>query len=1007
MTDPTSMMLDPLSSALRCPCCGEANWHHLGPTVQYHIPNSSAGGVPSNVSFIGFMPSSHIKDCPHSTSATAPPGTAQAAAPAMPSSVILPDGTEVVPLAQLSQQQQLALQQQGFLLAHPATGIPPRPFSAAAAYPPQQQHLPHQHPQQQFMRPLWDPFQTGASNLVATSTAAATTAMAAPSRPQQFSMKASLRRQSSLDSSTTEIKYAAFSDGEADRVTARLEGSPGGRGGQVSDGGGGGRSGRRSHHHHYHRRTSTASISGDSITLKGSGGLRHHRVSMPHYATMSRATMEYQQLRGGRGGGGGHVMLLPWEQQMASNANNGNMVVSGGREADLRKGALRYSSQPFLNATGECGTTMVGSAVATQGGTEGSGEGGGGGGGGILGANILDYSMPTPSSHLVASINPTSAANASLLPATQTANAPVAAKDAVPPHPKKGPPPLASKAQLERLNYKTSAVITKIQPLTSTQQQRPGAPSGPLPHQPRYVRPVSEQGGRIADHEYLFPDLPPPPDALLDGPVGSASSGQAGGGAVVNGGATDSTQSELQNSRSSSLDDLQQWVSSAADLTRARQQQQQSKQQNFNTLPSNMGNQGAKERQHGESMKSTVNGVKKRTTYNPGYRSSSSSSSTAPGQVSSSSGSRQSNSKSGAVRVDLSFADKSIRRPDSAPDLASDSGSPRRLPILTSSINNNNSNSSGCSSSNAPVPSASITARPGGLKHRSLERHSSLDQGRGRGRSPSSRPGSNIGGKRVMFTGVSDDDDDDDIDTASDSQQVADDEDEDHQRGLQQKQQQQQQQQQQIQMRKRMTPPGTASSVGIRRPMTKKAPEPTMDDIWVLRSDGKTNSSKKAEAAAAAVMEPRVPVTGVVIAQPQPCGPMTNSQYLTGPTVMAVPKITTNAAHPAAISSSQKKATPPTRPAAFTMAAAANGTPRPPAPTAMVNIRPPPPPPPPRTTPAMPSVQQQQQQPMPPPPARPVNPALQRPALMAGVGGPQVNESPDEGYHEDDGSEVL
>ena len=33
---------------------------------------------------------------------------------------------------------------------------------------------------------------------------------------------------------------------------------------------------------------------------------------------------------------------------------------------------------------------------------------------------------------------------------------------------------------------------------------------------PPYQQPVCQQVNRIADDEYLFPDLPPPPDALLD-----------------------------------------------------------------------------------------------------------------------------------------------------------------------------------------------------------------------------------------------------------------------------------------------------------------------------------------------------------------------------------------------------------------------------------------------------------------------------------------------------------
>ncbi len=99
------MLIDPLSGAIqpaRCPCCGEANnWHHMGPTVQYHFPPHAMTATPAaanpNVSFIGFMPTSAAattagKECTHQHQ-----------------SVILPDGTEVIPLAQLTPQQQVMI----------------------------------------------------------------------------------------------------------------------------------------------------------------------------------------------------------------------------------------------------------------------------------------------------------------------------------------------------------------------------------------------------------------------------------------------------------------------------------------------------------------------------------------------------------------------------------------------------------------------------------------------------------------------------------------------------------------------------------------------------------------------------------------------------------------------------------------------------------------------------------------------------------------------------------
>ena len=58
--------------------------------------------------------------------------------------------------------------------------------------------------------------------------------------------------------------------------------------------------------------------------------------------------------------------------------------------------------------------------------------------------------------------------------------------------------------------------------------------------------------------DYLFPGLPPPPDVELP----AALRPTVAGGSSVTGG-------DSNNSRSSSLDDLHQWVSSAADMTAA------------------------------------------------------------------------------------------------------------------------------------------------------------------------------------------------------------------------------------------------------------------------------------------------------------------------------------------------------------------------------------------------------------------------------------------------------
>ncbi len=290
--------------------------------------------------------------------------------------------------------------------------------------------------------------------------------------------------QVSLDSGTQEMKYAAFSDGEAERVTSaasRFE-AGGGDVGQVSDGGGGGgRSSRRGHHghHHHHRRSSAASISGDSVTRESIGRHHHQRLSMPHYVTMSRTSR--QAAAAAEGGA-----ALPWDFQASSAwgqtaAGNNFAFFAAGGGGDLRKGALRYSSQPFLNAAF---TGAAGGAAAVPGGT--------------LGANILDYSMPlapqvsaasaaaaarftSPSSQIVSSgfppsssggvakgISPSSVAVTTTVAASSSSTSVASASRdgasaSIPPHPSKGPPPLASKSQLERLNYKTSAVITKIQ----------------------------------------------------------------------------------------------------------------------------------------------------------------------------------------------------------------------------------------------------------------------------------------------------------------------------------------------------------------------------------------------------------------------------------------------------------------------------------------------------------------------------------------------------------------
>ena len=459
----------------------------------------------------------------------------------------------------------------------------------------------------------------------------------------------------------------------------------------------------------------------------------------------------------------------------------------------------------------------------------------------FLGANILDFSLPVG--------NPNAMAPEPLKPL----------------RPKKGPPPIASKSQLERLNYKSSAVITKpcsSENLIKVQESKLAlGQQQQSQQQPRYVLPVSQQTNLIQNQDYLFPDLPPPPDALLDPP--------------------DSSQNEFQNSRSSSLDDIQQWVSSTADMATISGNADfaSNGQREFNTLPAGgrMNHQtsdSSRRRRNRifspqtEAKQLILNGVVRKRPMMITHRSSSSSSSTTiPSKM------------SGAVKIDLSCADKSIRRPGSAPDLASDG------------------------SADSPRPRQ---IRPGGLKTRIIPNNSTLER---RSRKNSQSPGRS-GGKHVMFQGVSDDEEEEE--TASESQQVADDEDEEKGGKVQ----------------------------------GKKA-----EEVWVLRQTQQIGNiaSHPHQTQPQQPRLPEVQVTGVVIAHPQPCQP-----------IVPVFKPAGNAA----FSHSPRFGNQGMRP---------------------------PPPPPPRTTPQLP---------------RPANPVLQRPALLQ-VGQQQVNESPDEGYHEDENSDLL
>ena len=399
--------------------------------------------------------------------------------------------------------------------------------------------------------------------------------------------------------------------------------------------------------------------------------------------------------------------------------------------------------------------------------------------------------------------------------------------------------------------------------------------SGPPP---KYQQPVSQQVS-LENSDYLFPDLPPPPDALLDNTTASASPDPP---------------SFQQNSRCSSLDDLT-WVTSAAEMSRSLQQNEL--QTVTPLLPPKMGfhrpsgSFQSDQRSHTlPSQPSTafkcqqpISIMKKRASNPIELRRS-----------------------SGAVKVDLSSADKTIRRPGSEPDL--------KMSPMRSSIRNS-------TGSNDP--------------RYDPKRLSGMSQG---------------SMKKVMFSGLASDDGEND-----DSQSHP----RDPKNGA----------------NKPQDPTGGGGS-----------------DVWVLRYNDPLPGS--ADLRTLQALDDDVPVTGVVIAQPQPCKfvlaqqqQMLQQQQSACILLQAQTPITS-------VSPTKKtKATPP--------------------------------PPPPRTTPVNPNNQgasaaagvalngngtagaggvleagPQGAAGFGP---RPPNPNVQRPAQHG-----QFHESPDEGYHEDDaGSEVL
>lgn len=565
---------------------------------------------------------------------------------------------------------------------------------------------------------------------------------------------------------------------------------------------------RSNRRHQLTRRSSTLSMAGDQRWRLDSVA--------PHYVTISRASQQHLNQIGQKAWPGPGSHFKPGQ-------------VFTPRK--LEKDSIRYSSQPFLSN-------------------------------GKLGSNILDFgSSPTnapPPSSMASGVS--LIANRQSLPHGPKTNS--VRKSSL-----SGPPPQASKAQLERLNYKTCAVMPKFKDLVP---------------QPRYQKPVSEQASHIANDEYLFPDLPPPPDALLDDDSGKGIHLKD-----VN----------LASSRSSSLDDLQQWVTSAADITAAANKAAAKAVNGFNTLPSNMASnyhpaylnypmqQYPSQNAHSNQIQLALNGVRRYRTPEANHQHS-----------------HHLRKGSGAVKVDLTFADKSIRRPDSAPDLAQEevsSQSPHVSPFRQQS---------------------QFHRRPGGLKQKSLGRTSSVDGRKGGVKKIGCSPGK---GKHVMFTGVSD------ADSPSETQDEED--------------------------------PAEVESDATK---TKSFDE----DVWVLRQDNPELAKKRLKKQEF----DSIPVSGIVVAQPQPCPATSPSQFIMKPMPPPPPPhgvplgpIQAGAAMLAGVSQYDKPERPP-KPA-----------------------------PPPRTTPQL--------------PPRAPNPALQRAVNQPGGGQQSVSESPDEGYHEDGdpGSEVL
>nr|XP_040563886.1 uncharacterized protein LOC121114098 [Lepeophtheirus salmonis] len=363
--------------------------------------------------------------------------------------------------------------------------------------------------------------------------------------------------------------------------------------------------------------------------------------------------------------------------------------------------------------------------------------------------------------------------------------------------------------------------------------------------------------------DYLFPDLPPPPDANL--PI------------IKNG------------SRSSSLDDLS-----------SDSRGHDNSQRPFYTLPN----------QPGLSMNNSSSSSRRRNSYK--NRNSSS--------MSNSSLNNNNNIAESAVRIDLSDADRAIRRPGSATDLT--------LANVAAS----------------PVRSVLRSNRQG-----TLECSASIDR-----RSIIINPSTKGTNKKVMFTGVSDEGEENSNSSAQDIMPVEE------------------------------------------------------DPVWVLRTDKTEECSLKNTDSRylSTNLGNDVPITGIVIAQPNkyitagyppsvmPPKIIPNPLNLLSVNAMSIQQISSHPHHSSSESSSGTVSNLP-RPnigrGSLTLGSSAGSS------SSVTSVA---------TPPMMnPILQQQQpllqhQQQM--QGLRPGNPALQRPIQ------PHFHESPDEGYHEEDGgSETL